>query len=370
MHSMQIGGAERLLIDILDNLNYNAFTVQLLLYRNEGGLVTQIHPNVKVISIYDATANNYIQRLIWKLKRITWLKELFERKCACAKTGDHYDAIISYCQGPAHKIHTYIKHKTSNNISWIHSDLIRKNWAIKAFDNKLSKQRDAYKMMDKLVFVSKGAQDTFNSLFEITNPCNQYVICNPIDHQRIAKLSEQNIPKRNNNFLFLNVGRLIEAKNQEMLIKASAILKERGCNFELWIVGSGPLEEYLQHCISELSLQDNVKLLGNQPNPYPYFKKSDAFILSSHGEGFPLVLGEAMSLSKPIISTRIPGCIEALHDGEYGMLVEETPEALATAMELFAKKDNIYKEYIIKAKKGLSSLVSYDEYMNKLYSLL
>ena len=90
---------------------------------------------------------------------------------------------------------------------------------------------------------------------------------------------------------------------------------------KLLILGDGPLKKELQALISELHLEDSIKLAGFVQNPLSYFKKADIFVLSSHVEGLPNVLVEAMMCGCTPVSTNCPtGPREVLNDGKYGYL--------------------------------------------------
>lgn len=128
------------------------------------------------------------------------------------------------------------------------------------------------------------------------------VIENPFDIQKIESLARENIKiDKNNNFVFIMVGRLEENKGQNLVIEAFS--KLQNLNTELWILGQGAMEEKLKNLINKLNIKNRVKLLGFDNNPYKYMIKADCFILASRREGFPNVLIEALSCGTPIIAT-------------------------------------------------------------------
>ena len=101
------------------------------------------------------------------------------------------------------------------------------------------------------------------------------------------------------------------------------------------ILGDGPLRSELEALIIELGLDDVVSLLGYVENPLKYFARADVFVLSSHVEGLPNVLVEAMMCGCTPVSTDCPtGPREVLQDGKYGYLVpQRDPVALAAGIE-------------------------------------
>ena len=72
---------------------------------------------------------------------------------------------------------------------------------------------------------------------------------------------------------------------------------------ELWIVGDGPDKKIYQDYIIKNKLEENVKLLGMQKNPFPYMKEADYILLTSEYEGFPVTYMEAAVLNKKIVTT-------------------------------------------------------------------
>lgn len=124
-------------------------------------------------------------------------------------------------------------------------------------------------------------------------------------------------------------GRLAPWKGFADLIRAMAIVRQRR-EARLLILGDGPLRDELQQLIDELGLQDRIRLEGYVQNPLKYFALADVFVLSSHVEGLPNVLVEAMLCGCTPVSTDCPtGPREVLSGGEAGYLV---PVHDATAM--------------------------------------
>ena len=101
------------------------------------------------------------------------------------------------------------------------------------------------------------------------------------------------------------------------------------------ILGDGPLRGELQSQIRKLGLEDTVRLVGYVDNPLKYFSRADVFVLSSHVEGLPNVLVEAMMCGCTPVSTDCPtGPREVLQDGKYGYLVPvRNPVELAAGIE-------------------------------------
>ena len=156
---------------------------------------------------------------------------------------------------------------------------------------------------------------------------NSMCIYNPFDSKIVKKKSMQKINfnffKNNKKTLnIINIGRMVEQKDQMLILKSLDHLKSK-INFRCLILGKGINKSNLKNYIKEHRLNNKIKLLGFKPNPYPYIKKADIFILSSKFEGLPNVLLEAQYLKKFIISTNCPtGPREILLNGKAGSLIK------------------------------------------------
>ncbi|WCG22726.1 CDP-glycerol glycerophosphotransferase family protein [Vagococcus lutrae] len=133
---------------------------------------------------------------------------------------------------------------------------------------------------------------------------------------------------------FITVGRLSPEKNQKLLIQAFSLFRESKGVGKLWLIGDGPLKKSLEEFVYKLGLQEHVIFTGHIANPYPFMEKVDCFVLTSHYEGQPIVLLEALSLGMKVISTDNPGSAYVLKHGEYGAIVPtDDVEQLFLAMQ-------------------------------------
>ncbi|KON70878.1 CDP-glycerol:glycerophosphate glycerophosphotransferase [Peribacillus butanolivorans] len=156
------------------------------------------------------------------------------------------------------------------------------------------------------------------------------------------EVDNQFIPyPRKDNFNFVNMGRLSPEKGQDNLIYAFARFQKEHKNSKLYILGQGPLKEDLQDLINELDLNNSVHLLGQLENPFSFMKKCDCFVLSSHYEGQPMVLLEAMTLGMKIMATDIIANRTVLEDGKYGLLVEDSINGLEKGLYSMIRKENL-----------------------------
>jgi glycosyltransferase involved in cell wall biosynthesis len=143
-------------------------------------------------------------------------------------------------------------------------------------------------------------------------------------------------------FLIGAVGRLSDEKGFDVLIRSVAALLRRGLDVRLVIVGEGGERARLEKLSNDLGLGDRVSLPGWQADVRGYFEAMDAFALSSHREGLPNVLLEAMALGVPVVATRVNGVPRLVQDGRNGFLVEPADvDGLTTALVGLVKNDGL-----------------------------
>ncbi|WP_144554149.1 CDP-glycerol glycerophosphotransferase family protein [Bacillus sp. X1(2014)] len=146
----------------------------------------------------------------------------------------------------------------------------------------------------------------------------------------------------NEYYNFITMGRLSPEKGQDNLIKAFANFQKNFKTSKLYLLGEGPLRKDLENLISELKLEESVYLVGQLDNPFALMKKCDCFVLSSHYEGQPMVLLEAMTLGMKILATDIVANRTVLEQGRYGLLVENSIEGLEKGLNQLAKNEPTY----------------------------
>ena len=133
----------------------------------------------------------------------------------------------------------------------------------------------------------------------------------------------------------VTVGRLAEQKGQLLLVEAAAMLSERCPDFELVIVGDGPMRGELERAIGRHGLGGRVRITGFLDNRgvRRELEAARALVLPSFAEGLPVVIMEAMALGRPVIATAIAGIPELVEPGRTGWLVPAgAVEPLVVAM--------------------------------------
>jgi glycosyltransferase involved in cell wall biosynthesis len=165
----------------------------------------------------------------------------------------------------------------------------------------------AYRMADVVIGVSQRICETVQrqhwvprgKISLIYNSLNPRYFEPPVD------------PPHRNRVLVLAVGRLVEVKNHEVLLRALARIPVES-RPQLNIVGEGPLRSRLQACINELGLSEHARLLGFQRDVRSLLDEADAYAMPSFSEGTSISLAEAMARARPVLVSRADGIDEAM----------------------------------------------------------
>jgi len=125
--------------------------------------------------------------------------------------------------------------------------------------------------------------------------------------------------------LLLSVGNLVPLKGHDLVIEAVGLLRGRGLDARLCIIGAGPLRAELEAQVQSLGLSDQVRLLGALPQEQlaSWYGAADMLVLASEREGWPNVLLESMACGTPVIATAVGGIPEIVKSPQTGRLVED-----------------------------------------------
>lgn len=168
--------------------------------------------------------------------------------------------------------------------------------------------RLTYPLFDKIIFQSEYMKDDF---LNFVGDVNENVVINNFVDDSIIPTKDH----LSNEFIELVfVGRIADVKQVNKSIDVLSMLPE---NYRLNIVGDGPLLNIIKDYVHKSDLENRVRFVGFTNDPYSEMKKSDALILTSHYEGFPNVMLEALCVGIPVFTFLSPGGIRELADKVY-----------------------------------------------------
>ncbi|MBD2693375.1 glycosyltransferase family 4 protein [Anabaena catenula] len=184
-------------------------------------------------------------------------------------------------------------------------------------------------------------------------------IYNGLDLRQLQYSSPANRPP-----LIISVGRLVEKKGLSILIDACTILKQRNCEFQCQIVGTGSLELVLKQQIQDLELQSFVEIIGPRPQNDVFQLVQQAavfaapYVIGKDGnrDGLPTVLLEAIALGTPCVSTDVTGIPEVVRHGETGLIVPQNhPDKLAISIQELLTDSALRVKLSIQARQLIES---------------
>lgn len=338
INSLRAGGAERALINLLELLGKRGTNANVISIYGGGVFSSQVmspHVYIELFQPEDDVAAALI---------LNTIPEFYETIIS-----DYFDTVVSFLEGPATLLGSFVSAR--NRIAWCHTNLKTYHWTSNFFINK-DAERNCYNKFDKIIFVSQSGLAGFCELYPDIN-VQKSVVPNIFNTQQIIKLANNKVSF--SEFTFITVGRLTAVKGFERLIIAfseACHLVSRKIN--LVIIGAGEDYERLTALIISLGLTQRVSLMGYADNPYQYMSAADVYISSSLTEGHPLSIGEALILGLPVVATDNNGSKNILHNGDYGLLIENSINGLLFGIVKAVNDENFLPEYAAKAIKGAS----------------
>lgn len=356
------GGAERVLLDILQNFDYSNNSVDLLQINSGGLLIDEVPKEANIISAWNGYPISYKAALRYSL----WIgyQALIRHRLMSVIGNKHYDVAISFLEGMPTKCHALITDVADRNYSWVHCDLDKFRYTSDLY--RSNEELEAYNSMDAVVSVSKDTADAFARRFP-TCKAKSMVVYNPIDKRKILRMAGGK-PTDSQDFTISICGRLTPQKKIDRVLRLAKRLKADKRKVKIQLIGDGELREELQSQAKELDVMDIVEFVGFTRNPYPYIKSSQLLLSTSCAEGFSLVICEAMTLGVPVVATKTAGPMEILDDNKYGLLCEHDDESIYNAVCRMMDNDDLRKQYIELGKLRVEKF-SITNTMTEIYKL-
>ena len=300
--SLGLGGAERVLVDLVNELSLNQeYQITIFTIYGQGELEKQVSSKVTIKSIYQQSYNELSrikQKILVPLSILVRKNKIYKKYIE-----NKYDVEIAFLEGPSTRIFSCGKEK-SKKIAWVHNDIAKVFGKGTKANLKRKIDEKLYDKFSKLIFVSKNNLESFKQTYQ-NNKAQKQVIYNYIDSKKVLEKAElqEKIEFDKNQINLLTVARLVPQKALDRLIRVHAKLIKDGIKHNIYIIGDGPEKEKLEQLIKSNRCEDTIKLLGKKENPYPYMKKVDYICLLSQFEGYGMVLEEAKILNKYILIT-------------------------------------------------------------------
>lgn len=364
--SLRMGGLERVLIEVLQTIDKEKFEIYLVIDDDCGSeniFEKDIPKEIPYFFLkpkellakaeyHRERKKNLYHKLMYNLTMSQENRAMEKNMQKILKELGKVDLIIDYDGGASKYME---KLDVPKKLIWIHnsiSGLRKKKDKIERFGERLKKY-------DSVVAICDEMKEEAEQLFPFLKGKVE-MIYNPFNFERIDRLAEDRsdlTPEQEKMIkekYCIAVSRLDTLqKDYDTLLKSFKILKEKGIQEKLYIIGDGPSKEEIENLIEKYGLGDRVFLIGRTKNPYVWMKNSQLFIHSSKYEGFGLVLVEAGRTGRAVISSRCPvGPKDILEDGKSGILFEVGDyEKLAKNIEYLLTDEEARKNYESKMQK-------------------
>lgn len=371
-HAMEIGGAERALLGLLNSIDYSKYDVDLFLLKHSGELMPLIPKQVNLLSeilqysaimkpmvlaLKEGQIKVVLGRLCGKLKaKLYDIKHTLNRSAVAIEyshkhtvkylpkvNNEHYDIAISFLTP-----HYIVSEKVNadKKIAWIHTDYSTIELDVKSelamwskFDNIVSISDD----------VTRAFLFTFPSLENKIVKIENILSKDFIEEQ--AELFNVKNEMTDDSVKLLSIGRFCEAKNFDNVPEIASIIKSKGVDFKWYIIGYGADENLIKSKIAQYNMEDTVVILGKKENPYPYIKACDIYVQPSRYEGKCVAVREAQILNKPVIITNYASSKSQLQDGFDGVIVPMDNQGCADGIVKVIDDKDLQNQLIENTKK-------------------
>lgn len=352
--TLRRGGAERVALLIYRYLKQKKYKTKFILFSHQ----TDYKDTIESISINLPATDSLFRKIRNFLLRIIKLCKIIKK--------ENPNYIITFMESanfvsiPLFPSKTIVTVHTILSVRLQYFNLIVKlfyKFMIQIFYNK------AY----KVIAVSNSVRDDLIENFGL-NASKIEVIYNPIDNREILLKSKESVKELylKSQKYFINIARLVDAKDQLSLLKVYAQLSAQiRDKYHLVIIGDGPKYKELIETIKEWNLGEYIHILGKRENPYKYLKKAKLFLLTSKIEGFGIAIVESLFLQIPVVAFDTPASIQKIlsinqkdeikkniYLCDYGVLVSNRDiSSMAQAVEFLIKNKKIYNLLKRKSKQ-------------------
>ena len=388
-HAMELGGAERSLLGLLDSFDLSKVEVDLFLLRHQGELMgaspegINLLPPIPAYTVLARPMKDTLKeghllltaaRIVGNVCAGVYSKLHHHVDSAVALDYSHkftcpfmpkiqpnktYDLAISFLTP-----HYFVarKVKARKKLAWIHTDY-------KTVQVDVPSETRMWGAYDHIASISEAVTESFLWVFPSLRD-KITLIENILPAGLIMEQASQPVPEGEislEGIRLLSIGRYCYQKNFDSVPEICARLVKDGLNVKWYIIGFGGSEELIRQKIREAHMEDRVILLGKKENPYPYIKACDLYVQPSRYEGKSVCVREAQVLCKPVVITNYSTSASQLEDGVDGVIVPMDNEGCAAGIAALLRSPERMKQL---AENCSQRDVTNAEEINKIYALL
>ncbi len=355
-NSLGYGGVAVTLVNMLKNIDYNRYSVDLVLMNKTNIYGNEIPKEVNIKVNQCVLLKEQLKLCLKKLNFVKALKILkayvfkdYRAKIemliqSMNQEEKEYDyAIADHSTFQIHYIDKMVKAK--KKIMYIHSNPYNSLAEVKAY-------LDMYEKFDLICCVSQKTKEALERLDEkLVN--NTVVMRNIVDIEKIKRLSQENETFCDDyvGTRILTVGRISSEKGYEIAIEALKKLIDNQYNVKWYIIGEGQLRKKLEKKIKQYHLEEYCILLGAKKNPYCYMKDCDIYVQPSLSECYCTTTVEAKIFNLPIVRTNTPDAEEQFQNMKNGIITDMTADGLYYGIIKYIEDESLKCKVIENLKK-------------------
>ncbi len=373
-HAMELGGAERAILGLLNSFDYSKYQVDLFLMRQEGDLLKFIPKEVNLLPMNQARYLAVPMKSLISKHEISMLYGRLKAKCLAKKrikelglkednqvelTYSHkytwkymddinpdveYDLAISFLT-PHYICLNHVKSK--KKIAWIHTDY-------STIDIDVETELNMWESYNYIASISENVTEAFLQKFAILKD-KIIRIDNIVTNSMVEEQADEPIDvefEEEEHIKLLSIGRFSYAKNFDNIPEICKYILESGLNIRWYLIGFGGDEQLIRDNIEKCGMRDRVIILGKKGNPYPYIKNCDIYVQPSRYEGKAVTVREAQILQKPVIITNYATAHSQIEDGYDGVIVPLDNKECAKGIEQVIRDSNLHNKLIANMKKA------------------
>ena len=335
------GGAEKVLVNLVNNLDKSKFDVTVQAIFDEGVNKQFLNSDVK----YKYTFKKIIRgnvKLFTLFSPQTLYKHFIKEK---------YDIVVSYLEGITARIASGCTDKDTKLVSWIHCKLDTEKEISLAFRN-FEEAKKCYSTYHYTACVSEMVKEYFTNTLSFKKDIG--VLYNTIETDEILEKSTEpvdDVQFSKDCINICSVGKIAPVKGFERLASIHKRLTDEKIKTKVYILGIGDEQKNLEKYLKENNLEDTFVFLGYKTNPYKYIKNCDLYVCSSYSEGFSTSVTESLVVGTPVVTTLCSGMQEQLgYNNEYGIVTDNTEEALYQGIKNIITQQGLLQHYKEQAK--------------------
>ncbi len=342
-YGLGIGGIEKCLISLLNAMDMGKYSVDVLPLNPIYDLADSLKADCNILDPYEYAMNTtdtyqelkkrkaglreYVRYAVFRI-----LNKWGGRPWKLFRVPDkHYDIAVAYAHIPFSPYYVIDRVKADRKYMWYHHGRY-----VKGKNYKLD--LEYYPKFNAIISVSEDSRkeltQAFLSIEERIKVIHNVILPEEIKRKAQEKPEEAFINDRIN---IVTVGRLCSEKNPEYVVQIADMLKKEGLIFCWYWVGGGELENQIRELVQTYGLSEQVKLLGDKENPYPYIYNCDIYVQPSEYEAFCTTTREAKILEKPIVVTDVGGMRDQFVPGEDCIMTDVNVEEVFQAVLYLAQ---------------------------------